>query len=85
VLTDVMMPELNGRALAGALAAAVPGTRIALMSGFDAATGAQGGPPETAGLPLLEKPFTAEQLLATVRGALAPGAPAPGAPALAAV
>jgi diguanylate cyclase (GGDEF)-like protein/PAS domain S-box-containing protein len=68
VLSDVVMPELNGRALAEALATCAPATRVLLMSGYDP----DAGGPAAADVPMLAKPFTPERLLAAVRDALAP-------------
>jgi CheY-like chemotaxis protein len=71
VLTDVILPELNGGTLADALAAYVPGTPVVMMSGFDASHIASRGV-RTPSAPLLEKPFTPDRLLAVVRAALEP-------------
>jgi len=69
VLTDIVMPGTSGADLAGYLAARYPWMRTVRMSGFTeamlSASGMRRG--ET---PFLQKPFTREQLLATVRGAL---------------
>ena len=73
VLTDVIMPELNGRELSDYLADLHPTLPILFMSGY---TGddvlARSLLPETA--PFIQKPFTPEELLSRVRGMLA-GAP----------
>jgi PAS domain S-box-containing protein len=74
VLTDVIMPELNGRELSDALADLHPNLPVLFMSGY---TGddvlARSLLPETA--PFIQKPFAPEELLSRVRGMLA-GAPA---------
>jgi two-component system cell cycle sensor histidine kinase/response regulator CckA len=74
VLTDVIMPELNGRELSDALADLHPALPILFMSGY---TGedvlARSLLPETA--PFLQKPFTPEELLVRVRGMLAGASP----------
>ena len=74
VLTDVIMPELNGRELSDALADLHPNLPVLFMSGY---TGddvlARSLLPETA--PFIQKPFAPEELLARVRAILA-GAPA---------
>jgi len=69
VLTDIVMPGTSGADLAGYLGIRYPRMRTVRMSGFTeamlSASGMRRG--ET---PFLQKPFTREQLLATVRGAL---------------
>jgi PAS domain S-box-containing protein len=70
VLTDVIMPELNGRELMDALADLHPKVPILFMSGY---TGdevlARSLLPDTA--PFIQKPFAPEELLSRVRGMLA--------------
>jgi PAS domain S-box-containing protein len=70
VLSDVIMPELNGRELSDALADLHPTLPILFMSGY---TGddvlARSLLPETA--PFIQKPFPPEELLARVREMLA--------------
>jgi len=70
VLTDVIMPEVNGRELSDRLADLYPTLPILFMSGY---TGedvlARSLLPETA--PFIQKPFAPEELLARVRGMLA--------------
>ena len=69
LLTDLMMPGMNGRDLADRLAAQRPGLPVIYMSGY---------PPETIvgdglldeGTPLLHKPFTREELAGRVQRAL---------------
>jgi CheY-like chemotaxis protein len=74
VLTDVIMPEVNGRELSDALADLHPNLPILFMSGY---TGedvlARSLLPETA--PFLQKPFAPEELLSRVRGMLAGASP----------
>jgi PAS domain S-box-containing protein len=66
VLTDVIMPELNGRELSEALASSQPELPVLFMSGY---TGddvlARSLLPETA--PFIQKPFAPEELVARVR------------------
>jgi CheY-like chemotaxis protein len=66
VLTDVIMPELNGRELSEALASSQPGLPVLFMSGY---TGddvlARSLLPATA--PFIQKPFAPEELVARVR------------------
>jgi PAS domain S-box-containing protein len=66
MVTDVIMPGMNGHELANRMASLRPGTRIIYMSGYtdrirldDPAV-------------LLQKPFSADQLIAKVRDALRP-------------
>ena len=70
VLTDVIMPELNGRELSDALADLFPQLPILFMSGY---TGdevlARSLLPDTA--PFIQKPFAPDELLSRVRGMLA--------------
>jgi two-component system cell cycle sensor histidine kinase/response regulator CckA len=74
LVTDVIMPGMNGRAMADLLAAARPRMRVLYMSGYTDAAIAQQGilPPGTA---FLSKPFTPDVLARKVREVLdAPGA-----------
>lgn len=67
VLTDVVMPRMGGRELAGHILRRWPSLKVMLMTGYD-----DGGVPDdaTRKLPLLEKPFARKDLLAAVRRAL---------------
>ncbi len=67
LLTDVVMPGMNGCALAANLAAIKPDTRIMYMSGYTGLTH-----PEllNSEAPLLTKPFTRDSLLRKVRSAI---------------
>jgi PAS domain S-box-containing protein len=69
MLTDVIMPGMNGRELARVLAASRPRMKVLYMSGYtDAAMNQQGIlPPGTA---FLSKPFTPEALARKVREVL---------------
>ena len=69
LLTDVILPEVNGRALAVKLRGLRPGLRCLYMSGYTADVIAQRGviEPEVS---LLSKPFTSAQLAERVRAAL---------------
>jgi CheY-like chemotaxis protein len=68
LISDIVMPRLNGRELVRRLALARPETRVLLMSGYDDA----GAPQDTAGpeTPFMGKPFTPEELARTVRSVL---------------
>ena len=69
ILTDLMLPEMNGRELAGRLRAKHPGARLLYMSGFADDHAARWGPLE-AGVPFLAKPFTMDAMARKVREAL---------------
>lgn len=70
LVTDVVMPEMNGRELAERLLEARPHMRALYMSGYpNDAMIARGVLPS--GMLFLQKPFTAAQLGATARRALA--------------
>jgi FixJ family two-component response regulator len=69
LLTDVVMPGMNGRAVAESLVAARPGLKVLYMSGYTDDVIAHRGVLEPGTL-LLEKPFTAVAFLGRVREAL---------------
>jgi DNA-binding NtrC family response regulator len=69
VLTDVVMPGMNGRQVADALRSSRPGTRVLFMSGYTDGTISHHGILEP-GVNFLEKPFTTEGLLQKVREVL---------------
>jgi two-component system, cell cycle sensor histidine kinase and response regulator CckA len=60
LLTDVVMPDMNGRDLATVIAARHPHIAVVFMSGYTADVIASQGVPE--GVVFLEKPFTKEAL-----------------------
>jgi FixJ family two-component response regulator len=66
VLTDMVMPGMNGRQLMEQLERTRPGMKVVYTSGYfdDSATA-------TAGAPFLQKPYTKQALARTVREALA--------------
>jgi CheY-like chemotaxis protein len=70
LVTDVVMPRLNGRLLAQQLAALRPGLKVLFISGHPVGP-AEGEPDALAGSALLRKPFTPEQLTLAVRSLLA--------------
>jgi PAS domain S-box-containing protein len=69
VLTDVVMPELGGRALGERLAVHQPGIRVLYMSGYTDDEILRRGL-LVPGAEFLEKPFTPERLAGAVRQAL---------------
>ena len=66
LITDVVMPEMNGRGLARQVLAIHPGIRCLYMSGYTADVIAHHGVLE-AGVAFIQKPFTAEEMEAKVR------------------
>jgi DNA-binding NtrC family response regulator len=68
VLSDVVMPRMNGHDLARWIAARHPRTRLVLMSGFD--LGCQNCP-SAPRCQFLPKPFRLAEALSLVRNALA--------------
>lgn len=69
LLTDVMMPEMNGRELADLLCAGHPGLRVLFISGFEERIVAPTGVLAD-GVGFLAKPFRIADLLAAVRDVL---------------
>ncbi len=69
LITDVVMPELNGRELATAVLALHPGARRLYMSGYTREIITHQGVLED-GVHFLHKPFSASELVAKVREAL---------------
>ena len=69
LVTDVILPGMNGKALAEALAIRQPGLRTLYMSGYTANVIAHHGVLDE-GLDFLQKPFTRQSLLRYVRDVL---------------
>jgi PAS domain S-box-containing protein len=75
LLTDVVMPGMNGRELADRLVAARPATRVLYMSGYtEEALGRSGVGAVGEDRGFLQKPFTPRELLEKVRAMLDQGA-----------
>jgi two-component system, cell cycle sensor histidine kinase and response regulator CckA len=72
LVTDVVMPLMNGRALADALLVARPGLRVLFISGYTDDVIAHSGVLEADTL-MLEKPFTTVAFLSRVRETLGLG------------
>jgi PAS domain S-box-containing protein len=72
LLTDVVMPEMNGRELAEQLAVSRTGMRVLFMSGYTEDTILKRGI-LTGEVNFIEKPFSKKSLLSTVREALDDG------------
>jgi len=69
VLTDVVMPNMNGQELADSLRHFQPGIKVLFMSGYTDDVVAQHGVLEK-GLHFIEKPFTPEELARKIREVL---------------
>ena len=69
LLTDVVMPEMDGLSLANELLLTLPTLRCLLMSGYPATIVAHGNIVEQ-GMHFLPKPFSAKELLRKVRDVL---------------
>jgi CheY-like chemotaxis protein len=72
MVTDIVMPEMDGLALADQALAGRPRLRVVLMTGHSLELTSRLGLRESP-LPVLLKPFSAEQLLGKVRDTLAGG------------
>ncbi len=69
LLSDVLMPQMNGPELARRLQVKRPGMKVVYLSGY-AERGAVGPDLQQTGLALLHKPFTPDALLQKVRDVL---------------
>lgn len=69
LVTDVIMPEMNGRALAERLQPLLPGLKVLFMSGYTADVIARSGMLEP-GTHFIQKPFSRQDLSAKIREAL---------------
>lgn len=66
LLTDVIMPDINGKELFNKIAQKYPNTRVLYMSGYTNDTIANHGVLDK-GVKFIQKPFTAQALVAKVR------------------
>ncbi len=69
LVTDVIMPGMDGRALAGRLQALLPGLRCLFISGYTADHIARHGMLDP-GIHFLQKPFSGQELVSMVRRVL---------------
>jgi CheY-like chemotaxis protein len=69
ILTDVVMPDMGGLALAEELLTRRPGLKLVYMSGYSEADKLQPGL-QNLEIPFLQKPFSAESLVLKVREVL---------------
>lgn len=67
LVSDVVMPRMNGLVLADRLRAAMPDVRIILMSGFENLSPGEGAQP-LPGVTRLQKPFPLDVLVAHLQG-----------------
>jgi len=72
ILTDIVMPGMDGTALVKRLLARWPGTRVLFMSGYSDLELAESGIID-AGFDFIGKPFTPRTLVTKVRELLAAG------------
>jgi len=70
LLTDVVMPVMNGRELAEQMRTIRPETKILYMSAYSTETIEDYGIQITPGEPFVIKPFTMERLVSAVRAVL---------------
>jgi PAS domain S-box-containing protein len=72
LITDVIMPKMNGKELAERVRLCCPGLKVIYMSGYTANVIAHHGILDE-GLHFIEKPFTRRKMASTVRAALYSG------------
>ncbi len=66
LLTDVLMPDMNGFDLAEKVKAERPAIKVLYMSGFTDTVLLESTGKSLSGLPLIRKPFTAHRLVSTI-------------------
>jgi YesN/AraC family two-component response regulator len=69
LMTDVVMPEMNGRDLAGQIIALYPDIRLLFMSGYTANVIAHHGILDD-GVAFIQKPFSMADLMVKIREVL---------------
>ena len=69
LITDVVMPEMNGRELADQVYGIHPGMKVLFMSGYPADVIANRGVLDS-GVSFIQKPFSIQELGAKVRAVL---------------
>jgi len=69
LMTDVVMPEMNGRDLSGQIVRLYPGIRLLFMSGYTSNVIAHQGVLDD-GVAFIQKPFSMEDMMAKVREVL---------------
>lgn len=74
LITDVVMPGMNGRVLAERAAAILPGLRVLFVSGYAEDAIVERGILKT-GIEFLAKPYSIEQLARRIREVLDGGVP----------
>ena len=74
LVTDVVMPGMNGRELSERLRAVIPGLKVLLVSGYAADVLVDRGATPDPGLAFLRKPFRPGELAQKVREVLSEGA-----------
>lgn len=70
LLTDVLLPDLNGLELAKKLLKRQPGLKVAFMSGYLRPSLADPEEPEAATTPFIQKPFSGKTLTVFIRKCL---------------
>jgi PAS domain S-box-containing protein len=69
LVSDVVMPEMSGEALAGEIRSTLPGIHVVLMSGYSRESIGADALPDN-GVVFLEKPFSPDRLAHTIRDLL---------------
>lgn len=70
LLTDVLMPEMNGFDLAEKVRERHPAIKVLFMSGFTDTVLLESTGRSLSGIPLIRKPFTAHRLVTTISAML---------------
>ncbi len=79
LLSDMVMPQMDGRAVAREVLALRPAISVLFMTGYASSAIAENGQPWP-GAELIEKPFTAQALIEKIRAVLERRRPARGPP-----